>query len=122
MPQAWSGCRGATPDTRGYTCGLWQLLHSLAARLDDSENAGAVWLAAVRGFVGSYFQCTECARHFGRHAGGEEALQVARKRDAVLWMWRAHNIVSSCGGGCSCGRAAGSSAAGAPVLCTQLGF
>jgi len=81
-------------DRRGYTCGLWQLLHTLASRLPDTDNSGAVWLAAVKGFVSSYFQCTECAKHFVRHAGGEEAVAVARKRDAVLWMWRTHNIVS----------------------------
>ena len=93
-PQAWRSCAAPTPDRRGYTCGLWQLFHSLAARLDDSDNAGAVWLAAVKGFVGSYFQCSECAAHFMRHAGAQAALAVATKRDAVLWVWRAHNIVS----------------------------
>lgn len=87
------------PDRRGYTCGLWQLFHTLASRLPDSENSGAVWLAAVKGFVASYFQCSECAKHFVRHAGGEEAVGVARKRDAVLWMWRTHNIVRQRGGG-----------------------
>lgn len=86
-------------DKRGYTCGLWQLFHTLASRLPDTENSGAVWLAAVKGFVASYFQCTECAKHFVRHAGGEEAVAVARKRDAVLWMWRTHNIVRGVGEG-----------------------
>ncbi|PRW57447.1 Sulfhydryl oxidase 1 [Chlorella sorokiniana] len=90
----WSGCRGSVADKRGYTCGLWQLFHTLASRLPDSDNSGAVWLAAVKGFVSSYFQCSECAKHFVRHAGGEEAVAVARKRDAVLWMWRTHNIVN----------------------------
>ncbi|KAI7845151.1 hypothetical protein COHA_001196 [Chlorella ohadii] len=90
----WSSCRGSVADRRGYTCGLWQLLHTLASRLPDTDNSGAVWLAAVKGFVSSYFQCTECAKHFVRHAGGEEAVAVAHKRDAVLWMWRTHNIVN----------------------------
>ncbi|KAL4452309.1 hypothetical protein ABPG75_007971 [Micractinium tetrahymenae] len=90
----WRSCRGTRPDSRGYTCGLWQLLHTLASRLPETENAGAVWLAAVKGFVKNYFQCSECAKHFVRHAGGEEAVAVARKRDAVLWMWRTHNIVN----------------------------
>lgn len=38
----------------------------------------------------------ECAKHFVRHAAGELAAGVARKRDAVLWLWRTHNIVSIC--------------------------
>ncbi|KAL4441288.1 hypothetical protein ABPG77_011525 [Micractinium sp. CCAP 211/92] len=90
----WQSCRGTLPDSRGYTCGLWQLFHSLASRLPETENAGAVWLAAVKGFVQNYFQCTECAKHFVRHAAGELAAGVARKRDAVLWLWRTHNIVN----------------------------
>lgn len=92
--QEWSSCRGSTPEGRGYTCGLWQLFHTLATRLPDSENAGAVWLAGVKGFVSAFFQCAECAKHFVRHAEGEEAVAVATKRDAVLWLWRTHNIVS----------------------------
>lgn len=188
--QEWQSCRGTRPDSRGYTCGLWQLFHTLASRLPETENAGAVWLAAVKGFVKSYFQCTvggpgreqggagagpcagcsdglhvwpvqlgspagpepataadiklaavmpkplslaclhhrrmcqltchacrlagspllasvlnasrlpptlplvqECAKHFVRHAAGEQAAAVASKQDAVLWMWRTHNIV-----------------------------
>lgn len=30
-PRQYYSCRGSTPATRGYTCGLWMLLHSLAA-------------------------------------------------------------------------------------------
>lgn len=93
--QEWAGCRGSTPESRGYTCGLWQLLHALAARLPDEANAGAVWLAAVKGFIGNYFQCSECAKHFMAHASKEEALAVASRRDAALWAWRTHNIVSA---------------------------
>lgn len=92
--KAWSGCKGSSPDRRGYTCGLWQLFHTLASRLPEAENSGAVWLAAVKGFIGNFFQCSECAKHFMRHAVGEEAVAVATKRDAVLWMWRTHNIVN----------------------------
>jgi hypothetical protein len=28
----WSACRGSTPDSRGFTCGLWMLFHATAAR------------------------------------------------------------------------------------------
>lgn len=30
-PEHYRSCLGSRPDTRGYTCGLWMLLHSLAA-------------------------------------------------------------------------------------------
>jgi hypothetical protein len=38
----WHGCRGTWPNTRGYTCGLWSLFHSLAANAPaDSDGAQA---------------------------------------------------------------------------------
>lgn len=46
--QAWRSCKGSRDNTRGYTCGLWQLLHSLAARLEDQEHGGAFWMHTVR--------------------------------------------------------------------------
>lgn len=36
-PGQYFSCRGSTPATRGYTCGLWMLLHSLAAGCDHRK-------------------------------------------------------------------------------------
>lgn len=47
-----------------------------------------------RQFVEQFFQCSECSQHFGAMAAEEAAVAVSTKRDAVLWAWRAHNIVS----------------------------
>ena len=41
-------CQGSKPGTRGYTCGLWLLLHSLAARVEPATSGGAVWMSAVK--------------------------------------------------------------------------
>lgn len=90
--QDWRSCKGSQPDSRGYTCGLWQLLHSLASHAPDTDNTGARWLTAVSGFVEHYFQCNECAKHFVNHAN-DAAGNVVSKRDAVLWLWRTHNKV-----------------------------
>jgi len=91
----WGACKGSTPEMRGYTCGLWQLLHSLSVNLPESEgNIGAVWLAAVRGFIQHYFVCSECAQHFVDYATSEEAIEVTSKKDAVMWVWKTHNIVN----------------------------
>ena len=46
-----------------------------------------------RGFVRHFFQCTDCAVHFTEMASGNAAKAVASKKQAVLWMWRAHNEV-----------------------------
>ena len=40
-----------------------------------------------------FFQCSDCADHFTKMATAEDALAVQSQRDAVLWMWRAHNQV-----------------------------
>lgn len=92
-PQTWHSCQGSQPHTRGYTCGLWQLFHSLAVGVPDT-NGGLLWMEGVRGFVKHYFQCTACAEHFGAMTGQDSALRVATRRDAVMWAWRAHNRVS----------------------------
>ena len=46
--QEWGSCRGSRETSRGYTCGLWLLLHSLAARSAPPETVGAFWMAAVK--------------------------------------------------------------------------
>ena len=38
-----------------------------------------------------FFQCSDCAKHFTEMATTPEALAVSSHREAVLWMWRAHN-------------------------------
>lgn len=45
--QAWGSCRGSSPDTRGYTCALWLLFHTLAAHV-TGDTGGALWMAAVK--------------------------------------------------------------------------
>jgi hypothetical protein len=55
--QDWTSCQGSQPESRGYTCGLWMLLHSLAARLPEEGNSGALWLTSVKGFIKNFFQC-----------------------------------------------------------------
>jgi thiol oxidase len=91
----WKACAGSSPHTRGYTCGLWQLFHSLSVRLASHEiQAGKRWLTAVRGFIKHFFQCSDCARHFLEYATSHTAEQIINKRDAVMWLWRTHNVVN----------------------------
>ncbi len=46
-----------------------------------------------RQYVEHFFQCTECSQHFGAMAAEESAAAVATSRAALVWSWRAHNIV-----------------------------
>lgn len=92
----WTGCKGSLPLSRGYTCALWQLFHTLGSRLsEDDTMSGARWMTAIRGFVKHFFQCGECARNFVKHASTVAADQVQTKKEAVLWMWSAHNLVNA---------------------------
>jgi hypothetical protein len=45
--QPWGSCRGSSPATRGYTCGLWLLFHTLAAHV-TGDTGGALWMAAIK--------------------------------------------------------------------------
>ena len=88
----WAGCAGSLPETRGYTCGLWQLIHSLSVRMkEEGQNSGAGWLATLRNFIGHFFQCSDCAAHFVQYASEPEAMGVTTKDDVIMWLWRTHN-------------------------------
>lgn len=67
---------------------------SAALRCDLRILPQALPNMPCRQFVEQFFQCSECSQHFGAMAAEEAALAVTTQRDAVLWAWRAHNIVS----------------------------
>ncbi|KAM9642638.1 sulfhydryl oxidase 2 [Trichechus inunguis] len=99
----WVGCQGSRPELRGYPCALWQLFHTLtvqaAARpeaLVDTgfEGAPQAVLQTLRRYVRTFFGCRECGKHFEEMA--QESLDTVRTPDqAVLWLWRKHNVVNS---------------------------
>jgi thiol oxidase len=106
LPAAWGACApsaaltgtpgGAARATgRGYTCGLWQTFHALAANLPDAESGGTAWMTGVRGYVRHFFQCSECAAHFSEMAVAADAAGVVSRADAVRWAWAAHNRVNA---------------------------
>eukprot|EP00239_Pterosperma_sp_CCMP1384_P008996 CAMPEP_0197867964 /NCGR_PEP_ID=MMETSP1438-20131217/45033_1 /TAXON_ID=1461541 /ORGANISM="Pterosperma sp., Strain CCMP1384" /LENGTH=399 /DNA_ID=CAMNT_0043486641 /DNA_START=669 /DNA_END=1868 /DNA_ORIENTATION=+ len=94
----WRSCKGSLESTRGYSCGLWQLFHTLAANMDKSDlprtAVGKKWLNVIRQFISVFFMCDECRTHFLQMAGTDEALTVKSYEEAVLWMWKAHNVVN----------------------------
>ncbi|KAH0869413.1 hypothetical protein HID58_076435 [Brassica napus] len=54
-------CRGSRNDSRGFSCGLWVLFHSLSVRIEDGESQFA--FTAICDFV-NFFMCDECRLHF----------------------------------------------------------
>lgn len=101
IPPLWDGCApsrdaaAAHNGRRGYTCGLWQAFHALAAGHPDAAGGGKAWLGGVAGYVRHFFQCSECAAHFTEMASGADAAAVTTRSDAVLWAWAAHNRVNA---------------------------
>ncbi|KAF3495947.1 hypothetical protein DY000_02057646 [Brassica cretica] len=84
-------CRGSKNETRGFSCGLWILMHSLSVRIEDGESQFA--FTALCDFINNFFMCDECRRHFH-----DMCLSVKtpfkKARDVVLWLWSTHNKVS----------------------------
>uniref|UniRef100_A0A1J3E4U5 Sulfhydryl oxidase n=1 Tax=Noccaea caerulescens TaxID=107243 RepID=A0A1J3E4U5_NOCCA len=84
-------CRGSKNDTRGFSCGLWVLFHSLSVRIEDGESQFA--FTAICDFVNNFFMCDECRLHFN-----DMCLSVKtpfkKARDFVLWVWSTHNKVN----------------------------
>eukprot|EP00755_Sulcionema_specki_P022450 Sspe_Gene.76547::Locus_47831_Transcript_1_1_Confidence_1.000_Length_1430::g.76547::m.76547/K10758/QSOX; thiol oxidase len=94
----WLGCRGSKPTFRGYTCGLWQLFHSLAvgslARENDPELGGRAALDIIVKWIENIFGCLDCRNHFMSMTSSISA-EVTTDPQAVMWLWRAHNKVNA---------------------------
>ncbi len=116
LPKEWVGCRGSESRYGGYPCGLWTLFHTLTVsqaskKEGTTESDSRAVLVAMSGFVEHFFGCRDCARHFALMAdgvgeGGEKKTRkrngailadVHSSRDAVLWLWKAHNRVNKVG-------------------------
>ncbi|XP_054440135.1 sulfhydryl oxidase 2 [Pteronotus mesoamericanus] len=99
----WVGCQGSRPELRGYTCSLWTLFHTLTVQagtrpeaLDDTGFAGdpQAVLQAIRRYVRTFFGCKECGEHFEEMA--KESMDSVKTSDqAILWLWKKHNLVNS---------------------------
>ncbi|XP_057478576.1 sulfhydryl oxidase 2-like isoform X1 [Actinidia eriantha] len=87
----WMFCRGSRNDTRGFSCGLWVLLHSLSVRLDDGESHLA--FTAICEFIHNFFVCEECRQHFHEMCSSVST-PFNKTHDFVLWLWSAHNKVN----------------------------
>ena len=89
-------CMGSQPYTRGYTCALWSLFHTLAANYPKEVGyGGRMVLTGVYGYIRSYFTCLECRNHFVQMAQASPDFNKAyTKRSVILWLWWAHNRVN----------------------------
>ncbi|XP_060183822.1 sulfhydryl oxidase 2-like isoform X1 [Lycium barbarum] len=87
----WMYCRGSKNDTRGFSCGLWVLLHSLSVRVEDGESNLA--FRTTCDFIHNFFICEECRQHFYDMCSSVSS-PFKKARDFALWLWSAHNKVN----------------------------
>ena len=100
----WLGCAGSTAQYGNYPCGLWMMWHAMTVNQAVSSSNGddpRAVLKAMKGFVEHFFGCQECARHFLQMSEDGKAIEreVKSADDAVLWLWKAHNVVNKRLGG-----------------------
>ncbi|XP_018678201.2 sulfhydryl oxidase 1 isoform X1 [Musa acuminata AAA Group] len=84
-------CRGSKNDTRGFSCGLWVLFHSLSVRVGDGESQSV--FTAICDFIQNFFVCDDCRRHF-HEMSTSVSLPFNTTRNLSMWLWRAHNKVN----------------------------
>ncbi|MFH4976449.1 hypothetical protein AB6A40_003158 [Gnathostoma spinigerum] len=95
----WMACRGSEPHLRGYTCGLWTLMHVLtvnaykAGKNNASFNPVPTVLEPIHQFIYRFLSCKVCGMHFHRNAEKTLGL-ISHPDDTVLWLWKAHNIAN----------------------------
>ncbi|XP_059316820.1 sulfhydryl oxidase 2-like isoform X2 [Lycium ferocissimum] len=87
----WMYCRGSRNYTRGFSCGLWVLLHSLSIRVEDGESDMA--FRSTCDFIHNFFICDECRQHFYEMCSSVSS-PFKKARDFALWLWSAHNKVN----------------------------
>ncbi|KAE8732067.1 Sulfhydryl oxidase 1 [Hibiscus syriacus] len=87
----WMFCRGSKNETRGFSCGLWVLMHSLSVRIGDEESRFA--FISICDFVHNFFICEDCRQHFYEMCSRVTS-PFKKARDFALWLWSAHNEVN----------------------------
>ncbi|KAK1437656.1 hypothetical protein QVD17_03452 [Tagetes erecta] len=87
----WMFCRGSKNDTRGFSCGLWVLLHALTVRVEDRDSQMA--FTTTCDFIHQFFICEECRQHFYNMCS-RVSTPFSSAHEFVLWLWTAHNEVN----------------------------
>jgi thiol oxidase len=96
----WIACKGSQAYLRGYTCGLWTLMHALTVQAYNDEKHNSAFkpvvevLEPLHQFIFNYLSCEICAKNFHHMTESNQLSLVTRPEDTVLWLWRAHNNVN----------------------------
>jgi len=86
----WRSCKGTKPGNRGFSCGLWNIVHMLAAK--STDGTALKDLHAMRNTIISFFACESCREHFAKMPLPKTP--TLSRKEAQLWWWRTHNLVN----------------------------
>ncbi|KAG8086336.1 hypothetical protein GUJ93_ZPchr0010g10071 [Zizania palustris] len=87
----WMFCRGSKKETRGFSCGLWVLMHSLSVQIGDGESQST--FTSICDFIHNFFICEECRKHFYEMCSSV-SVPFKSARELSLWLWSTHNKVN----------------------------
>lgn len=96
----YAACRGSKPYYRGFSCGIWTIIHAMSVQTYKTEkdnlyfNANDDLIEPFHQFIWYFFGCSECATHFHEGILRRNMTAVVTPADGVMWLWMTHNIVS----------------------------
>uniref|UniRef100_A0A158Q8B1 Sulfhydryl oxidase n=1 Tax=Elaeophora elaphi TaxID=1147741 RepID=A0A158Q8B1_9BILA len=93
-------CRGSKVHFRGFSCGVWTIIHSMSVQAYKIEkdnpnfNANDDLIEPFHQFIWNFFGCSECATHFHEGISRRNMTEVVTPGDGIMWFWMTHNIVN----------------------------
>jgi thiol-disulfide isomerase/thioredoxin len=110
--QSWSEDCSRGVKGRGYTCGLWELFHTVTVGIvqwnimahDRMSTLDAADI--LKDYIENYFTCDECRKNFStiydacqfqrceRLSSNESYDEIMKWKQLPLWLWETHNDVN----------------------------
>uniref|UniRef100_A0A915PID6 Sulfhydryl oxidase n=1 Tax=Setaria digitata TaxID=48799 RepID=A0A915PID6_9BILA len=93
-------CRGSKAHFRGFSCGIWTIIHAMSIQAYKIEkdnpnfNANNDLIEPFHQFIWHFFSCAECASHFHEGILRRNMSAVVTPKDGVMWLWMIHNVVN----------------------------
>jgi len=88
----YAACTPSIENRRGYTCGLWTLMHfSLAHSGDSWAHPMAEALSDV---IINHFSCLDCRENFKKEIQQFPLEDITDTDSGIIWLWSLHNSVN----------------------------
>uniref|UniRef100_A0A0N5ARC9 Sulfhydryl oxidase n=1 Tax=Syphacia muris TaxID=451379 RepID=A0A0N5ARC9_9BILA len=90
----WKACRGSKPYLRGYTCGLWTLMHFSTSYNLKYKALKFNIVEPIHQFIWRFLSCEICGKHFHTYYTKTNLKALKKPEDGIMWLWKAHNIAN----------------------------